>query len=113
MFRKSRKQLTIRFLHRTVLFLTCFSVCLAFLYGFGNGQSFLDETQMVILQVLSFLSLFASMIAGVLFLMELFFLVMQKRRLYLGLMGVSLVCALACGVLSAFARAIILFSRGA
>ena len=58
-----RKQVTIRFLHRTVLFLFTVLIALVALFVLGNIQNFLDSSQIIILRFLTasgiLLSLFA------------------------------------------------------
>ena len=111
MLRKSRKQLTIRFLHRTVLFLTTFSAGLALFFWFGNVQSFLDSTQKVILSALSVTSLLSLILSAVLFVIELVLLI-RKRSIYIPLMAGSFFCFLFCAVLAVLSRTIMLLSRG-
>lgn len=48
----TQKQLTIRFLQRTVLFLFSFLIALFSLFILGNIQNFLDSSQLIILRFL-------------------------------------------------------------
>ena len=48
-----RKQVTIRFLHRTVLFLFTVLLALFALFVLGNIQNFLDSSQIIILRFLT------------------------------------------------------------
>jgi len=92
MLRKSRKQLTARFLHRTILFLTSFSIGLFFLFLFGNRQDFLNASLFVILQTLSACALVSSMLSGGLVALGLGIAIVRKRAHYIPLIGVSLFC---------------------
>lgn len=55
--RKRRKLLTVRFLHRTTLFLGSLCFGLAAFYYFGNAQGFLDTTQLLILSITAVVSI--------------------------------------------------------
>lgn len=112
MLRKSQKQLTTRFLHRTVLFFTALSVALALFFLFGNMQSFLDSTQGMILSALSATSLISAILAVVLIGLEVFFLFSEKKRLYALLIGMCLVCLIIAGTLALGSRVIMLLSAG-
>lgn len=79
MLRKSRERLAIRFLRRTVLFLTIFSLGLLLFYVFGNIQAFLDDTQSIILTVLSASTLTAAMLSALLILVEITFSIIRKN----------------------------------
>lgn len=112
MLRKSRKQLTIRFLQRTVLFLVCFSSSLFLFFLFGNMQGFLDATQTMLLQVLSASALATGLLSSVLILTALFFLALQKRRRYASTIVISFCCLLLSSTLAVVSRVILLMSGG-
>jgi hypothetical protein len=112
MYRKSRKQLTVRFLQRTVLFLTTYSAGLALFFLFGNAQDFLDSTQSLILSVLAGTALLTTILALVLSASMLVSFIGKrlKRSLiafFLGFFCLALVLFLALG-----SRIIIILSRG-
>ena len=108
MIRKSQKQVTVRFLNRMLLFLTFFSLCMALFYVFGNMQSFLDETQYLILSILSVTSLSAVLIACILVIWEIFLFICKRWSIYLRMFFFTLVC-LALSVFLVFISRIILF----
>lgn len=107
-----RKTLTVRFLYRTVLSLTVFSVGLAVFFIFGNIQRFLDSTQVMIMTILSF-SATATVLATIPVIIPEFFLaLMQRRHKYLQLFIVSLLCVVMTVVLAVLSRTILMLSRG-
>lgn len=112
MLRKSRKQLTTRFLHRILLFLTSFSAGLALLFFYGNAQGFLDSTQKMILVVLAGASLLTVLLALALVLLEVIFLVIERKKIYLGLLAACVFCLALSLVFTFGAHAIILLSKG-
>jgi len=112
MLRKSRKQLTIRFLHRTVLFLVSFSTGLVLFFIFGNIQEFLDSTQSLILAVFSATTLIAFMLSTVLIVIELILLLVKKRKLYISLLSVSFLCLIYSLILTILSHTIIILSHG-
>jgi hypothetical protein len=112
MLRKSRKQLTIRFLHRFVLFFTALSACLALFFFFGNAQGFLDATQKMILSVLALAALVTVLLAIILIIMEIVLFVIQRNRLYLLLAAMCAGCLVLCSVLAVLSRAIMLLASG-
>lgn len=112
MVRKSRKQFTIRFLHRTMLFLVFFSLGLVLLYLFGNGQDFLDSSQYIVLRTLSAataLSLAVSLMALVL---EAAFFIRRRQRVYLSMSAASLFCLVFSLAGALLSRGILLASAG-
>jgi len=111
MFRKSRKQLTIRFLHRTTLFLSSLSLGLALFFGFGNAQHFLDSTQVLILSILSFTSLALVLVSSFLFIpaVILFF---KTRRRFAVLALIALFSGAIGLILAVLSQLVILLSRG-
>ena len=112
MLRKSRKQLTIRFLHRTVLFLVSFSTGLFLFFIFGNVQEFLDSTQSLILEVLSGTSLVTLILSIALIVTEIVLLIVKKWKLYISLISVSFLCMIYSLLLSILSHTIIILSRG-
>jgi 4-hydroxybenzoate polyprenyltransferase len=112
MFRKSRKQLTIRFLQRTVLFLAVFSCSLFLFFVSGNMQHFLDDTQRLILGVLSASALVTVLLAAVLFFIELYLILVRKQRQYSKPLVVALLCMFCAFIFAFFSHVVILLSRG-
>lgn len=111
MLRKSRKQLTIRFLFRTVLFLVSLSTGLALFFFFGNIQNFMDATQALILSILSVSALMLVLVSLVL-LVPGFLLYMRHRRRHVFMILITILC-LCSGILYAsVSRLIIVLSRG-
>ncbi len=112
MLRKSRKQLTTRFLHRTVLFSTSFSAGLVLFYLFGNVQEFMDSTQFLLLAVLSGTALVTVMLSLTVLVLEIALRIARRQRLHPLLVFVHLLC-LAIGMTLSFAsNTIILLSHG-
>jgi putative copper export protein len=112
MLRKSRKQLTTRFLHRIILFLTSFSAGLALFFLYGNAQGFLDSTQKMILIILAGTSLLTVLLAMALILLEIIFLVIEKKKIYLGLLAICIFCLVLSLLFTLCTHAIILLSKG-
>lgn len=112
MLRKSRKQLTTRFLHRTVLFSTSFSLGLALFYLFGNVQEFLDSTQYLILGVLSGTALVTVMLSLTVLVFEIVLLLARRQRIHPVQVIVHLLCLVSGVFLSLVSTTIILLSRG-
>jgi hypothetical protein len=112
MLRKSRKQLTTRFLHRTVLFSTSFSAGLVLFYLFGNVQEFMDSTQILLLSVLSGTALVTVMLSLTVLVLEIALRLAGRQRLHPVLVFVHLVCLGIGTALSFASNTIILLSRG-
>ncbi len=112
MLRKSRKQLTTRFLHRTVLFSTSFSVGLVLFYLFGNIQEFLDSTQYLILAVLSGTALVSVMLSLTVILLEIALRITRRKRMHPLLLTAHFACLCIGIVLSLLSNTIVLLSRG-
>lgn len=112
MLRKSRKQLTTRFLHRTILFFTSFSVGLTLFFVFGNMQHFMDSTQSMILTVLSGTSLVTVLIALILLVLEGILFLKKMKKLYLVMLFVTCLCLVFGVIVSILAHFILLLSRG-
>lgn len=112
MHRKSRKQLTTRFLHRSVLFSTSFSVGLALFFIFGTMQKFIDTTQSLILSVLSATALVTVILAVISITLELILFFRKKKKIYLSMLLITFFC-LSTGVFfSVITHFIILLSLG-
>jgi hypothetical protein len=112
MLRKSRKQLTIRFLHRTVLFLVSFSTGLVLFFIFGNLQEFLDSTQSLILSVLSASTLITLILSLVLIITEIILFFVKKWKLYISMLSVSFFCLIYSSILAILSHTILILSRG-
>ena len=85
MHRKSRKQQTVRFLYRSILFLAVFAIALFLFFYYGNTQSFLDSTQKMILFVLSHITVSLLFLSTITLILEVYLSVFQKMRFYLQL----------------------------
>lgn len=112
MVRKSRKQLTIRFLHRITLFLTFFSFGLILLFFFGNAQDFLDSSQFIVLSVLSASSILSTLVALTSAILELSACVRRRKRIYLAMFAVSVLCVLFSLSSALISRGILLAAAG-
>ncbi len=112
MVRKSRKQLTIRFLHRATLFLTFFSFGLILLFFLGNGQDFLDTSQFIVLTVLSAASMLATLVSATSAVLELSVFIGGKRGPYLGMFTVSVLCLVFSLSAALISRGILLLAAG-
>lgn len=121
MLRKRRKQLTIRFLYRTSLFLAAFTTGLALFFVFGNVQHFMDTTQTMILSILSAFALLLVLVTIILLIPEVSLFAQDRRRSLFAhsrrrhiLMILMTVLCLFAGILYAsVSRLIIVLSRGA
>ncbi len=109
--RKRRKILTVRFLHRTTLFLGSFCFGLAAFYYFGNAQGFLDTTQLLILSITAVVSIALVLVSFFSFVPSLVFALRGNRHYFLpALLGAIL---FAFGLfLAAVSRAIMILSIG-
>ncbi len=109
---KSKKQITVRFLHRTMLFMTALSTGLLAFYYFGNIQQFLDETLQSLLRILSAISLCTCVLGLILFLAECSILFHRKKAIYLILGCIALFCVCYAGLITLFTRSVLLLSNG-
>ena len=102
-----RKQVTIRFLHRTVLFLFTVLVALCVLFVLGNIQNFLDASQIIILQFLSGTGILLFLCAAFAFLFEINYSIHLRKLYYL---GHCIRSGIACifGLLTAIASSVII-----
>ncbi len=112
MLRKSRKQLTIRFLHRTILFFTVFSAVLVFFYAFGNYQLFQDRTLIGILRLITTSGIATVLLCVVVIIMELFLFFTNRRRIYLSMLMVSVFCLCFGAAVAVGSSIIVLMSGG-
>ena len=110
--KKSRKQQTVRFLHRSVLFFTFFSIGLFIFYVFGNIQYFIDSTQEMLLQFLSIVSVSLMVLSIVTFCTEIVFFIRMKTLFYLLLSLVSFFSFILGIVGSILSRSILILSQG-
>ncbi len=107
-----RKQITIRFLHRTVLFLFTVLIALFALFILGNIQNFLDSSQIIILQFLIVDGILLFLIAVFALLFEINYSI-YLRKLYYPcrciISGIACIFGLAIAIA---ASAILLLSNG-
>lgn len=107
-----KRQLIIRFLHRTVVFLFTVLIALFVLFVLGNIQSFLDSSQIIILQFLIGTGTLLFLYAAFVFLYEISHTIRLRKLYYL---VYCIISAVACifGLITAIAAsAIILLSNG-
>ena len=120
MLRKRRKQLTIRFLYRTSLFLAAFSTGVAFFFFFGNVQHFMDTTQTMILSILSASALMLVLVSLILLIPEISLfahdggrrLFMHGRRRHFFMILATVLCLFMGILYASVSRLIIVLSRG-
>lgn len=111
-FRKSGKQLTVRFLHRTILFFSVFTLVLWLFFIFGNFQLFKNETLTALLHLIRLCGTATTILSTVVIVVELILFFMQRRRLYLMMVGVSLLCGILGLIHAVISSTIILLSNG-
>jgi heme A synthase len=109
---KRRKQQTVRFLHRTLLFFVSLSYAIALFFVFGNIQNFLDSTQMLLLSLLGITALVTAILSIPLMALEIFFFFFHRRLFYLSLAGMALLCFLSGLILSGSAHVVLLAAKG-
>lgn len=112
MSRKSRKQQTVRFLHRSIVFLAAFALALFLFFYFGNIQYFLDSTQFMILFVLSYVSLSLILLSIIAFVMEMYLIIIKRKRVYGHLVVPAVVCLLIGLAGSLISRTLMFLSSG-
>ena len=102
-----RKHVTIRFLHRTVLFILTVLIALLVLFILGNIQNFLDSSQIIILQFLIGIGALLFLCAAFAFLFEINYTIHLRKLYYL---GHCIISAIACifGLITAIAASVIL-----
>lgn len=102
-----RKQVTIRFLHRTVLFLFTVLIALFVLFVLGNIQNFLDSSQIIILRFLTASGILLFLFAVFAFLFEINYSIRLRKPYYLGRCLISVIACIF-GLVTAIAAAVIL-----
>ena len=107
-----RNHVTIRFLHRTVLFLFTVLIALSALFVLGNIQNFLDSSQIIILRFLIAGGVLLFLLAAFALLFEINYTIHLRTLYYL---SHCIISAIACifGLVTAIAAsAILLLSIG-
>ena len=107
-----RKQITIRFLHRTVLFLFTVLIALFVFFILGNIQNFLDSSQITILRFLIADGILLFLVAVFAFLFEINYSIHLRNLYYLShciISGIACIFGLATAIA---ASAILLLSNG-
>ena len=107
-----RNQVTIRFLHRTVLFLFTVLIAVFGLFVLGNIQNFLDSSQTIILQFLIADGILLFLVAVFALLFEINYSIYLRKPYYLGrciISGIACIFGLAIAIA---ASAILLLSNG-
>lgn len=112
MLTKSRKQLTARFLQRTVLFLTTYSGGLAVFYLFGNTQDFQDSTQFLILMVLAGTALLTATLAFILSVITVVNFIARKRKRNFAFFFLGFACFAFALILTLGSHIILMLARG-
>ena len=107
-----RKQVTIRFLHRTVLFLFTVLTALFVLFILGNIQNFLDSSQIIILQFLIAGGILLFLVAVFAFLLEINYTIYIRKPYYLGRCIISVIACIFGLVIAIIASVILLLSTG-
>ena len=107
-----RKQVTIRFLHRTVLFLFTVLIALFVLFVLGNIQNFLDSSQIIILQFLIAGGILLFLVAVFALLFEINYSIYLRKTYYLGCCIISGIACIFGLVIAIAASAILLLSSG-
>ena len=98
-----RKQLTIRFLHRTVLFVFSFLLALTVLFILGNIQNFLDSSQLIILKALIVIGVLLFLLAFFSLVIEAYYAIRAQRPYYLIhciISGIAIIFGLVIAVVS-------------
>lgn len=109
---KFRKQVTIRFLHRTVLFLFTVLIALFALFILGNVQNFLDSSQIIILRFLIGSGILLFLCAVFAFLFEIRSIIRSRKFYYLGHCIISVVACIFGLIIAIAAAVIMLLSNG-
>jgi len=108
-----RKQFTIKFLHRTVLFfLFSFLIALFALFVLGNIQNFLDSSQLIILHFLIAAGILLFLFAIFAFIFEIFYLFHLRNTQYLLHCVISGIACIFGLVIAVLAAVILLLSTG-
>ncbi|EFW36526.1 hypothetical protein DWQ65_00700 [Treponema phagedenis] len=106
------KQLTVRFLHRSVIYLTVLLISFLLFYFFGNFQGFLDESQLLLLRIISGCGLFLSLMCIFAFCFELYFYLRTKFKTYRRLSLISFFAFIFAVIISITGTVIIILSKG-
>ena len=107
-----RKQVTIRFLHRTVLFLFTVLIALFVLFVLGNIQNFLDSSQIIILQLLIVVGILLFLVAAFALLFELNYSIYLRKLHYVGRCIISGIACLLGLIIAILAAIILLLANG-
>ena len=107
-----RNHVTIRFLHRTVLFLFTVLIALSALFVLGNIQNFLDSSQIIILRFLIADGVLLFLFAVFAFLFEFNYTVHLRKPYYIGRGIISVIACIFGLVIAIAASAILLLSTG-
>ena len=107
-----RKHVTIRFLHRTVLFLFTVLIALFVLFVLGNIQNFLDSSQIIILQLLIVVGLLLFLVAACAVLFELNYSIYLRNLHYLGHCIISGIACIFGLIIAIIAAVILLLANG-
>lgn len=107
-----RQQLTIRFLHRTVLFLLSFLAALCAFFILGNIQNFLDSSQVIILKTVIAVGVLLAVLSAFTVLFEGLYVLYFRRKRYLGRLLISVSAGISGIVIAAVSAVILLLSDG-
>ncbi|MEL3906430.1 MAG: hypothetical protein P1P65_05310 [Treponema sp.] len=107
-----RQQLTIRFLHRTVLFLLSFLAALCAFFILGNIQNFLDSSQVIILKMLIAVGVLLAVLSVFTILFEGLYVLYFRRRRYLGRLLISVIACISGVLIAVISAVILLLSSG-
>ena len=107
-----RKHVTIRFLHRTVLFLFTVLIALFVLFILGNVQNFLDSSQIIILRFLIAGGILLFLVAVFAFLFEINYSIYLRKPYYLGRCIISGIACLLGLIIAILAAIILLLANG-
>ena len=107
-----RNHVTIRFLHRTVLFLFTVLIALSALFVLGNIQNFLDSSQSIILRFLIAGGVLLFLFAVFAFLFEFNYTLHLRKPYYIGRGIISVIACIFGLVIAIAASAILLLSTG-
>ena len=91
---KQKQFVLIRLLQRLNVCLFLYLFVLAFVYILGNMQNFLDSSQVLILQIISFTSILLILLSICAIVLSVFFAVYQKTSVYFGRIVFNLISCL-------------------
>lgn len=95
---KQKTFVLIRLLQRLNVCLFIYLFVLAFVYILGNMQNFLDSSQVLILQIISFTSILLILLSLCAIVLSVFFAVYQKTSVYFGRFIFNLISCLIAAV---------------